>query len=231
MALVSSSIPNLINGISQQPPEIRLASQSERQVNGYSTIARGLEKRPGTEHKNKITSTLVDDTFVHSIRRDRTEEYTMVLTRASGTASNTAKTLTIYDQDGVSVPVKSNTNNAVASATDITSADLVYLDTLATAGGVQDNIVATTVADTTFLINKTKTVVKAATDGVVSGEGVTTRTSSAGSTQLTGGYTDEGLIYVKTGDYSSKYVIKIVKGNNSRKIIYICILITIFQCR
>ena len=212
MALVSSSIPNLINGISQQPPEIRLASQSERQVNGYSTIARGLEKRPGTEHKNKITSTLVDDTFVHSIRRDRTEAYTMVLTRASGTASNTAKTLTIYDQDGVSVPVKSNTNNAVASATDITSADLVYLDTLATAGGVQDNIVATTVADTTFLINKTKTVVKAATDGVVSGEGVTTRTSSAGSTQLTGGYTDEGLIYVKTGDYSSKYVIKIVIG-------------------
>ena len=75
---------------------------------------------------------------------------------------------------------------------------------------MQDNIVATTVADTTFLINKTKTVVKAATDGVVSGEGVTTKTSSAGSTQLTGGYTHEGLIYVKTGDYSSKYVIKIV---------------------
>ena len=210
MALVSSSIPNLINGISQQPPEIRLPSQSERQVNGYSTVARGLEKRPGTEHKNKITSTLVDDTFVHSIRRDRTEEYTMVLTRAVGTASSTAKTLTIYDQDGVSVPVKSNTNNAVASATDITSADLVYLDTLTNSGGVQDNIVATTVADTTFLINKTKVVAKAATDGVVSGEGVTTRTSSAGSTQLTGGYTDEGLIYVKTGDYSSKYVIKIV---------------------
>jgi len=210
MALVSSSIPNLINGISQQPPEIRLSSQAERQVNGYSTVARGLEKRPGTEHKNKITSTLVDDTFVHSIRRDRTEEYTMVLTRASGTASSTAKTLTIYDQDGVSIPVKSNTNNAVDSATNITSADLVYLDTGATTGGVADNIVATTVADTTFLINKTKTVVAAGSDSVVSGEGITTRTSSAGSTQLTGGYTDEGLIYVKTGDYSSKYVIKIV---------------------
>ena len=283
MALVSSSIPNLINGISQQPPEIRLSSQCERQVNGLSSIARGLEKRPGTEHKNKITSTLVDDTFVHSIRRDRTEEYTMVLTRASGTDSSVrTKTLTIYDQDGVSVPVKSNTNNAVASATTITSADLVYLDTLINVGGVQDSIVATTVADTTFLINKTKVVTKATTDGAVSGEGsVDWKTSSKGSEQLevrllscvltygsttvtvqagdtsklatgmtisgTGvpvpgsttissidagantfamsasaneaattslefsrGYTDEGLIYVKTGDYSSKYVIKLV---------------------
>ena len=162
MPLVSSSIPNLINGISQQPPEIRLPSQCERQVNGFSTVARGLEKRPGTEHKKKITSTLVDDTFVHTIRRDRNEEYTMVLTRASGTASGTAKTLKIYDQEGISIPVKTE---PVANATltgpsnhDLETADLLYLDTLATSGGVRDNIVATTVADTTFLIKKTKTV-------------------------------------------------------------------------
>ena len=71
MPLVSTSIPNLINGISQQPAEIRLASQGERQVNGLSSIARGLEKRPGTEHKERITTTSIDDTFIHSIRRDR----------------------------------------------------------------------------------------------------------------------------------------------------------------
>ena len=134
----------------------------------------------------------------------------MVLTRASGTASSTAKTLTIYDQDGTSIPVKSDTHAAVASATDITSTDLVYLDTLTNVGGVNDNIVATTVADTTFLINKTKTVTAAASDGVVSGEGTTSKTSSSGSVQITGGYTDEGMIFVKAGDYSSKYVIKIV---------------------
>ncbi len=216
MPLVSSSIPNLINGISQQPPEIRLPSQCERQVNGFSTVARGLEKRPGTEHKKKITSTLVDDTFVHTIRRDRNEEYTMVLTRASGTASGTAKTLKIYDQEGTSIPVKTE---PVANATltgpsnhDLETADLLYLDTLATSGGVRDNIVATTVADTTFLINKTKTVTEAGSNGVVSGEGTTNYLSSTGSTQIAGAYTDEGLIFVKAGDYSSKYVIKIVKG-------------------
>ena len=69
MALVSSSIPNLINGISQQPAEIRLASQAERQVNGLSSVARGLEKRPGTEHKAKLSSTAESDSFIHSIRK------------------------------------------------------------------------------------------------------------------------------------------------------------------
>ena len=49
MALVSKSIPNLINGISQQPPEVRLPSQGEVQENGLASVVRGLEKRPGTE--------------------------------------------------------------------------------------------------------------------------------------------------------------------------------------
>ena len=94
MALVSSSIPNLINGISQQPAEIRLASQGERQVNGLSSVARGLEKRPGTEHQARISTTSITDSFIHSIRRDREEEYTMVLTRVDPST----KTLKIYDK-------------------------------------------------------------------------------------------------------------------------------------
>ena len=113
MALVSSSIPNLINGISQQPAEIRLPTQGERQINGLSTVARGLEKRPGTEHKAKLSSTAETDSFIHSIRRDRNEEYTMVLSRAS----NGTKTLKIYDQSGTSIPVKSApTSNASTSS-------------------------------------------------------------------------------------------------------------------
>ena len=49
MTLVSGSIPNFINGISQQPETLRLASQLEEQVNGYSVVSEGLIKRPGTE--------------------------------------------------------------------------------------------------------------------------------------------------------------------------------------
>ena len=116
MPFISSSIPNLINGISQQPAEIRLASQGERQVNGLSSVARGLEKRPGTEHKAKLSSTAESDSFIHSIRRDRDEEYTMVCSRTSG--GN--KTLELYDKDGTAVPVKSApTSNASTSTNDI----------------------------------------------------------------------------------------------------------------
>jgi Fic family protein len=37
MPLVSGSIPNLINGVSQQPAPIRLPSQCKEQINGYSS--------------------------------------------------------------------------------------------------------------------------------------------------------------------------------------------------
>ena len=271
MPLISSSIPNLINGISQQPAEIRLASQGERQVNGLSSVARGLEKRPGTEHKAKLSSTAESDSFVHSIRRDRDEEYTMVLSRTSGTentlsnstlvnndatviVSSTSglvkamavagtgissgttilsitdstnfelskvattsssaitltitngKTLELYDQDGTSIPVKSApTANASTSTNNIIDSDLSYLESTS----VEDNVVATTVADTTFLINKTKTVAKATQDSEVSGEGTTSYLSPRGSDNWTSTYDYEGLINVKVGDYSSKYVVSL----------------------
>ena len=59
MSLVSSTIPNLINGVSQQPPEIRLPSQCEVQENGISSVVNGLEKRPGTEHVKKLLVVLL----------------------------------------------------------------------------------------------------------------------------------------------------------------------------
>jgi len=210
MPFISSSIPNLINGISQQPAEIRLASQAERQVNGLSSVARGLEKRPGTEHKAKLSSTAESDSFIHSIRRDRDEEYTMVCSRTSG--GN--KTLELYDKDGTAVPVKSApTSNASTSTNDITNSNLSYLETTS----VKDNIVATTVADTTFLINKTVTVNKADADGEVSGEGISTYLSKKGSDNLVSTWANgyEGFIFVKVGDYSSKYVVHLTVEGGS----------------
>jgi len=208
MPLVSSSIPNLINGISQQPAEIRLPTQAERQVNGLSSIARGLEKRPGTEHKAKLSTSTESDFFIHSIRRDSSEEYTMTLSRTSGGV----KDLKVYDQTGTEVPVKSApTANATTSTNNITNGDLAYLEVSDT-GGVKDNIKATTVADTTFLINKTTTIEKASTNAQASGEGTTgsaQHISSRGSDNLVSTWANgyEGLIYVKNGDYSSKYVV------------------------
>lgn len=48
--LVSSSIGSLINGVSQQPAEIRLSSQNEEQINFLSDIVRGVVRRPPFQH-------------------------------------------------------------------------------------------------------------------------------------------------------------------------------------
>lgn len=54
MPLVNDTIPNLINGISQQPAVIRNVSQCERQVNLYSSPVDGLITRPNLRYIAKI---------------------------------------------------------------------------------------------------------------------------------------------------------------------------------
>jgi hypothetical protein len=95
MALISGTIPSLINGISQQPATLRLNTQGEIQENGLSHIARGLEKRPCTEHVAQIegiSSTTSDDVFIHTIRRSEDEAYALIMKggTTSGTNGSTA---------------------------------------------------------------------------------------------------------------------------------------------
>ena len=52
--IVNNAIPNLINGVSQQPETLRLSSQATAQENGYSSVVEGLRKRPPTEFVKKI---------------------------------------------------------------------------------------------------------------------------------------------------------------------------------
>ena len=54
MPLISSSIPNLINGVSQQPPALRLASQAEQVINCMPSPVEGLKKRPPFYHLKKL---------------------------------------------------------------------------------------------------------------------------------------------------------------------------------
>jgi hypothetical protein len=217
MALVSRSIPNLINGISQQPPEIRLETQGEEQINGLSTLAKGLAKRPGTEHVKHITDSTVADMFMHNIQRDADEEYTMILSRPNAGG----KDLQIWDKAGVEIPVKTREVDSTTVATsntpnglyDVASADLAYLETTS----VVDNVSAITVADTTFLINKSKTVIEAGADGNTSGEEAATFQSKSGSDTIASDstWTHEGFINVRAGNYSSKFVIDITEPGST----------------
>lgn len=79
MTIISTTIPNLVNGISQQPAALRLASQAESQVNGYSTVVEGLRKRPGTRHIKRLPASVLANSYFHTINRDAQEQYVVAI--------------------------------------------------------------------------------------------------------------------------------------------------------
>ena len=132
MSLISSHIPNFVNGVSQQPYTLRLTSQGESQENGLSTVSNGLLKRPPTQHLAKVSATPVADAYLHMIDRDGAEQYQVIITPGD---------LKVYDLAG---------NAKVVNFT-----DKVYLNTIKAA---TDSYAVTTVADYSFIVNRTKVV-------------------------------------------------------------------------
>ena len=174
MALVSTSIPNLINGVSQQPPSVRLPTQSEVQENGLSSVSEGLKKRPPTEHKDFFLSGLsaqkqtdMTDAFFHPIRNSDNSLHFLLIEKDG--------TMTITDSTGTTKPI---TNNGASYLSGLTNP--------------RQQLTATTVADYTFFVNKTKVVAKTATKS-------STRNP-------------EALIYVAKSDYAVTYTVTITKG-------------------
>ena len=103
MALITTSTPNLVGGVSQQPASLRLPNQAEEQENATSSIIEGLKKRNNTEHVGVLLSAPTGAAAWHTIDRDGTEKYAVAVSNndlrvydiASGGASKT-----IYDMDG-----------------------------------------------------------------------------------------------------------------------------------
>jgi hypothetical protein len=132
MALISQSIPNLVNGVSQQPFTLRLSSQAELQENGLSTTSQGLRKRPPTKHLKKILNTTITGAYIHTINRDEIERYVVVITNGD---------LKIFDLAGNEKTVNFPSGKA-------------YLNAASPANSFR----AVTVADYTFIVNNTVTV-------------------------------------------------------------------------
>ena len=79
MALINTSVPNLIQGVSQQPDASRFAGQCEEQENALSSVADGLKKRPNTRHIARLLQTAIaEDSFVHFINRNDNEKYVVI---------------------------------------------------------------------------------------------------------------------------------------------------------
>ena len=131
-SLVSYSIPNLAQGISQQPDAQRDPSQAEIQINGMSSIVEGLRKRDCSETIGLVSNSTFGDCFIHSILRDKIEEYLAVIS---------SSTIKVFDLEG-----NNKTVNPVSGAYN-------YLSTITDA---KTQLRAVTIADFTFITNTLK---------------------------------------------------------------------------
>lgn len=134
MPLYTQSIKNLKGGISQQPDILRFADQGEEQVNAWSSESDGLQKRPPVVFIGKLPD-LPDNAKLHLINRDETEQYYVAFT---GTG------IKVFDLSGREYIVKG---------------DMKYVTT----NSPIDLIRVVTVADYTFIVNKSM-VVKGGTE-------------------------------------------------------------------
>lgn len=134
--LVSSTIPNLISGVSQQPWNVRLPTQAEEQVNCTSSVTDFLKRRPATRHLARIRDiTAANGIACHHINRDDTEQY-IVMADATG--------IYIFDLEGNAKTVSITGTGAAGylAAATTPNRDLRFL----------------TINDYTFVLNRRVTV-------------------------------------------------------------------------
>lgn len=148
MTFVSGNIPNLINGVSQQPDTLRNPTQAVEQINGLSTAATGLRKRPELVNVESIPLPRLPNGMVnlsdmankalacHFINRDGVERYAV-------TVQATATQASVLVTDLVSgVTTAASGAGAQYLFTDDASRDIRFL----------------TIADSTFILNRSKVV-------------------------------------------------------------------------
>ncbi len=144
MPLVSSAIPNLINGVSQQPPALRLASQAEAVINCLPSPVEGLKKRPSMQHEallftgTALNSSKTNRPFVHMVDRDGTVKYMIIIYETSS-----GPAIKVCDLDGTTY-------------TPSTPDGVTYLDVT---GSPSEQIRVASIADFTFIINREKKVI------------------------------------------------------------------------
>lgn len=132
MALISQSIKNLKGGISQQPDILRFPEQGAAQVNGWPSETEGLQKRPPMVFINQLgkKGSFGKDPLIHMINRDASEQYFVIFT---GTG------IRVVDMLGKEYKV---------------TGDMSYVTT----NNPRTDLRMITVADYTFVVNRTKVV-------------------------------------------------------------------------
>ena len=171
MPLLNTSIPNLAQGVSQQPDNLRYPGQCDEQINAWSTVVEGLVKRPNSRflYDTGLGADINTNLFSHYVDRDDENQYLITYDSTNKlkafdltAVSIGAATLSIYVEDATASLYLTGATNPVK------------------------DLRALTIADSTFLVNKNKTVAK-------------------DSTFKSKDLEKEALIFVKLGDYEKTY--------------------------
>ena len=128
--LVSYSLPNLIGGVSQQPPALRVPNAHQEVINSWPSLVSGLQKRPGTRVVAKFDVSLLSSISQHTYTDPISGQTFFILVSDSA--------IRIFNHLG---DEKTITGNPV----------IPYMNF---AGEPKKNCKMLTVGDTTFLLNK-----------------------------------------------------------------------------
>ena len=134
MATITQSIPNLYQGISQQPDEQKLPGQVKNAVNVVPDIIDGLTKRPGLEFVKTLTNVASDGSWFNYYRDEDEGSYVGQTAR-----DGTVRVWRCNDGQEMTITLTSNPTTYLTHTAD-------------------KNIQTLTINDTTFLCNRTKTV-------------------------------------------------------------------------
>jgi len=188
MASVTQKVPSYVLGMSTQPDEKKVPGQVVDLINGVPDVVRQLIKRPGSQLINTITPSTAANTKWFNIYTDDTEQYI-------GQCGADGVVKIWRCSDGVEIPVDYNPlgNNTKA----------VYLDNTALSDEKSSDIQVMTINETTFFVNRRKSVA------------MKTDAADKSPPQL-----NEAFISLDTISYGKQYALDIYDPANNSTITY-----------
>lgn len=198
MALIQQTVPGLYNGVSQQPPSLRLPTQCEAQDNAVGELVQGLYKRAPTKHIDTLGSKIKSYSKVHEINRSPSEHYLVFFN------DDADEPIIVYD---LHAQEKKTVNYGHLDSDLNFTSDNVVKEYLMDGVETQDEKTrATTVADYTIITNSTV--------APKMGYSFTSEISNVAMVMVNGWYEDEVVInlngekHSKTGieDYTTTEV-------------------------
>ncbi|UIY29179.1 hypothetical protein LZK73_21845 [Neorhizobium galegae] len=164
MAVESATHSSLIQGISQQADISRGTASAEDQENCLNEVLDGVVSRMGSKTISAFSKTYTDP-FFHEIKRSEDEKYVLIT-------------------EGGELRIINRASGQQATITGNISAYLAH------SGLARRCFQAVTVGDTTFLLNRTKTVAMASTKSAIR--------------------PNQGCFFIRAGGYLIKYTLSIV---------------------